>query len=156
MSPVDPYDRLRPSTDIEECECEVVTHLLLIIGWMSENPISCGECRREVDPERLRLTTKEVDLVAGWNVVSNSLYWLWLDSGEYEEYAKARLSDPTSQINTDGMKVAEMLSARLPTRLWYYSDTDDGTLIECPVCARPLDTNVKWGTGDCPVCKIRM
>jgi len=149
------YDKLRPWTEIEACECVSVAGLLLV-DILSDNPLHCDLCRKEVDPERLGLTIEETESVAGWRSVASALYRLWLDSGEYEEYAKARLLDPNGQVNRVGMKVAQTLSARIPTRLWLFYDTDDGTPTHCPICRNELDTDVKWGTGTCVNCRIQI
>ena len=149
------YDKLRPWTDIEACECETVEELLLV-DLLSDNPIHCGVCRREVDPERIALTTNETEAIATWFSASSALYRLWLHSGEYEQYAKERLVDPHGQINRDGRELAIALSVRLPTRLWFFHDTDDGDPAKCPICGDPLDTSVRWGTGACQPCHIQI
>jgi hypothetical protein len=109
-----------------------------------------------VDPERLELTAEETEQVARWFMQENGLYELWLASGEYEAYAKKRLLDPVGQVNRDGLATAKLLSKRIPTRLWFFSDTDDGEPTRCPICNLQLDTNVKWGTGKCTNCPIQM
>jgi hypothetical protein len=149
------YDRLRPWTEIESCECGSVSGLFLV-DLLSDNPLHCDSCRKEVDPERLALTTEETESVAGWYAAATALYQLWLDSGEYEEYAKARLLDPNGQVTRDGLKLARTLSAKVPTRLWLFRDTDDGEPTHCPICGNELDTNVKWGTGTCATCSIQI
>jgi hypothetical protein len=152
---MDAYNKLRPWTQIEACECASVKGLLLV-DLLTDNPLHCALCRKEVDPERLHLTVQETEAVARWFSVANALYRLWLDSGEYEDYAKARLLDPNGQVNRHGLQVAQTLSARLPTRLWLFHDTDDGEPTNCPVCSSELDTDVKWGTGKCPKCPIQL
>ncbi len=149
------YDKLRPWTDIESCECETVSALLLV-DLLTDNPIHCGVCRREVDPERIFLTTDETESIAGWFSASNALYRLWLHSGEYEHYAKDRLADPKGQVNVEGRRIALELSAKIPTQMWFFHDTDDSEPTTCPVCSNPLDTDVKWGTGQCRRCHIRI
>src|SRR6185295_2449533 len=139
------YDRLRPWTEIEACECAAVSGLFLV-DILSDNPLHCDFCRKEVDPERLALTMEETDSVAHWYSAANALFQLWLHSGEYEDYAKARLLDPNGQVVQDGLELAQTLSARIPTRLWLFYDTDDGTPAHCPICGDKLDTEVKWGT----------
>ncbi|MEZ6055157.1 MAG: hypothetical protein R3C01_00495 [Planctomycetaceae bacterium] len=74
------YDKLRPWTAIEACQCTAVRELLLI-DLLSDKPIHCASCRREIDPERLELTDDEVESIAGWHSVASALYRLWLDSG---------------------------------------------------------------------------
>jgi hypothetical protein len=150
---MDVYQKLRPWTQIEACECEAVTGVLLV-DLLTDNPIHCGRCRREVDPARLGLTVQETEAVASWFSVASALYRLWLNSRAYEDYAKAQLTDPQGQVNRDGVHLARMLSARLPTRLWFFRDTDDAEPTHCPLCGEALECEVKWGTGACPSCPI--
>lgn len=150
---MDPYLKLRPWTAIESCECDSVESLFLV-DLLTDNPLHCGICRREVDPERIGLTAAETEAVATWYASATSLYRLWLDSGEYEDYAKARLVDPRGQINQRGLDVAARLSTRIPTRLWFFSEVEDGTPSKCPLCEQALDTNVDWGTGCCVSCNV--
>ena len=152
---MDAYDKLRPWTQIESCQCATVNGLFLL-DQLTDNPLHCDFCRKEVDPERLQLTVEETESIARWFSAARSLYGLWLDSGEYEQYAKARLLDPNGQVNRDGLKIARALSAKIPTRLWFFHDTDDGDPIHCPLCRQKLDTNVKWGSGTCSTCRIQI
>ena len=152
---MDAYKRLRPFTDIEPCECASVNGLLLV-DILTDNPLHCDFCRKGVDPERLRLTVEETEAVARWFSAADALYRLWLDSGEYEVYAKNCLLDPKGQVNRDGLTLAKMLSAKIPTRLWFFSDTDDGEPRHCPMCLKGLDTDVKWGAGMCKSCLIHV
>jgi len=152
---IESYKKLRPWTEIESCECETINGLFLV-DILTDNPLHCDFCRREVDPERIDLTAEETDNVAGWFMQAQALYALWLESGEYEDYAKARLLDTKGQVNGDGLAVAELLSSRIPTRLWLFHDTDDGEPSNCPICDKPLDLNVKWGIGQCRTCKVQI
>src|SRR5262249_47484969 len=60
MSLTDAYGKLRPWTAIERYECASVDSLFLV-DLMTDNPIHCGVCRKEVDPERLRLSVERDD-----------------------------------------------------------------------------------------------
>ena len=155
MNLQDAYQRLRPWTDIERCECASVESLLLV-DLLTDNPIHCGYCRKEIDPERLQLTAEETHDIAHWFGAASALYRLWLDSGEYEQYAKERLLDPQGQITVAGREIARKLSEKWPTRFWFFSDTDDGEPTHCPICHNPLDEDVKWGTGCCRQCFIQI
>jgi hypothetical protein len=88
---MDSYHKLRPLTEIEACECATVNGLFLV-DILSDNPLHCDFCRKEVDPERLQLTVEETDSVANWFMAASALYRLWLHSGEYEDYAKPACS----------------------------------------------------------------
>ncbi|PIE47240.1 MAG: hypothetical protein CSA42_04655 [Gammaproteobacteria bacterium] len=122
------YDRLRPYTDIESCECKDITSLVLV-DMMTDNPIHCFECRKEIDSERLKIDNKLVDDIASWFSVFQSLYKLWFNSGEYEEYAKKKLIHKDSQVNIEGMLLAKRLSVYYPSYYWWFHDTDDGKSI---------------------------
>jgi hypothetical protein len=152
---MDAYDKLRPWTAIERCDCETITGLLLV-DLLTDNPIHCAYCRNEIEPEHIGLTTKETESIAAWISVANALYRLWLDSGAYEQYAKTQLRDPNGQVNRDGLLIAEALSAKIPTKLWFFNDADDGEPTQCPVCCKPLDKNVKYGAGMCAACRIHI
>ena len=149
------YDKLLPMTEIESCQCETVSGLLLV-DLLTDNPIHCAVCRRGVDPEQISLSSDEAEAIASWFSASSALYRLWLHSGEYENYAKERLLDPNGQINRVGREIARSLSAKIPTQMWYFHDTDDGEPSNCPVCSNPLDVSVKWGTGQCLGCFIHI
>ena len=150
---MDCYKKLRPWTEIERCECNDISALLLIYQF-TDNPICCFECRNEVDPERLGLTCEIVDQLASCFIVYGALYELWLDSGEYEVWAKKKLVDPQSQVNVKGMAVAKEMTNLIPTYFWWFLDTDDGEVTACPNCKNPLNINVKFGTGKCNQCYI--
>ena len=150
---MDIYNLLRPNTQIEACECERIRGILLV-DLLSDNPIHCIDCRNEVDPARIDLTAAETEEIVRWKSNASALYKLWLDSGEYEAYAKERLIDPEGQVNQCGLEIARTLSQKLPTWLWFFHDTDDGEPIVCPICDNPLDTDVPWGTGRCDGCRL--
>ena len=152
---MDAYQRLRPNTEIEACDCGTINGLLLV-DLLSDNPLHCDFCRKEVDPERLQLSVEETESVAAWFSVADALYRLWLDSGEYERYAKQCLLDPNGEVNRHGLAIANMLSSRIPTRMWFFSDIDDGIPTTCPICLHVLDGEVKWGSGRCQSCAIHM
>ena len=57
---MDAYQRLRPNTDIEACDCTAIRSLLLV-DLLSDNPLHCDFCRKEVAPERLQLSVEELN-----------------------------------------------------------------------------------------------
>src|SRR5688572_28459212 len=130
---MDAYSKLRPITEIERCECPAVTGLFLVY-LLFRNPICCSSCRKELDPERLGLSAPEVDAIARCFSVYGSLYKLWIDSGEYEQYAKQQLIATHGQVNLQGMQIAREMTKKMPTHYWWFCDTDDGTPESCPSC----------------------
>lgn len=150
---MDAYSKLRPQNDIERCDCASISGLVLVYLF-SRNPIHCATCRKEIDPERLGLTSGEVDEIASCFGVYEALYRLWLDSREYEDYAKTKLIDPAGQVNRDGLAIAQKLSQKWPTHYWWFHDTDDGEPTQCPSCSATLDTKIRWGAGKCDHCRV--
>ena len=109
---VDPYWQLRPAaptSDDEVCRCPAGTEVMLRDG-LSDNPLFCVACNGEVPPERLGFDARFAEEIANWLSVYDSLYRLWLDSGEYENWAATRLSDPQSQVNRTGREIVARLN----------------------------------------------
>ena len=147
------YDKLRPYRDIKACECENINSLLLV-DLISDNPIHCLQCKKEIDPEKLSLPDETVELVYSWKSVFNSLYLLWLDSGEYENWARSKLLDKDGRVNKLGQEATNALSKKLPTYLWWFWDADGGEPTHCPICKIVLNPNTKFGAGKCEECRI--
>jgi hypothetical protein len=81
----DLYWRLRPAgptPDDEICHCPAGTAVMLRDG-LSDNPLFCVACNGEVPPERLGFDERFAEEIANWLSTHDSLYRLWLDSGEY-------------------------------------------------------------------------
>ncbi len=147
------YDRLRPHTEIERCECDEITGLILV-DILTENPIHCLICKNEIDPEVLGLSVQIVDKIAGWLCVHSGLDSLWLDSGEYETWAKEKLSDKNGQVNKDGMEITKELSKIYPTYYWWFNEDDKHEPEVCPLCSEPLTKKFKHGNGECIPCRL--
>ncbi len=148
------YNRLRPFTQTEACECDQITGLLLVY-ILTRNPIHCIQCKNEIDPERLKLSAKMVDKIADWNRAYGSLYELWLDSGEYEIWAEQKLLDPKGQGNTQGMAIVKELSDQWPTYFWWFDDAAmDGEATFCPNCGEKLSEETIFEKKKCKPCRI--
>ncbi len=150
---MDNYNRLRPFTEIEACECSNITGLLLVY-ILTDNPIHCLKCKNEIDPERLMLSTRLVDKIADCFRTNGSLEELWLDSGEYEFWAKEKLLDPKGQVNIQGMSIAKELSESWPTYYWWFQDEEDGISETCPNCGENLDEEVIFEKRKCKQCRV--
>jgi len=147
------YSKLRPFTQIESCRCSEVTGLKLVY-LCSRNPIHCLTCGNEIDAERLGLSAKDVDAIAHCFATNSSLYKLWLESGAYEDFAKACLIDPLGEVNRDGMAIARRLSERWPTYYWWFQDADDDRLDRCPSCGCRFDGDATEGVMRCEQCRV--
>jgi predicted nucleic acid-binding Zn ribbon protein len=156
---MDAFQKLRPSPPTpagELCHCVSVGPMLLM-SHLSENPLLCMECRGEVPPERLNLSPDVAESVANWNHLFRAFETLWLDSGEYEEWARSILENPSSPVNARGLDVAQQLSVTVPT---YYHLFGDATLEDwkaptsCPHCGQQ-PTRVK-GWLVCEECAMEI
>ena len=147
------YDRLRPYTEIERCECSDITGLILV-DIFSENPIHCLVCKNEIDPEVLGLSVQMVDKVADWLRVRSGLNSLWLDSEEYESWAREKLLDTNGQVNRDGIEIVEELSKIFPAYYWWFNEDGKHEPEICPLCSEPLTKKFGHGNGECTPCKI--
>jgi predicted nucleic acid-binding Zn ribbon protein len=66
---------------------------------------------------------------------------LWLNSGEYEDWAKDRLLDRDGQVNRHGFEIVERLSHIAKTYyLWFRDSLDDEQPSQCPLCGAPLES----------------
>jgi hypothetical protein len=153
MSDTTNYDKLKPFTAIEYCECPQVTELLLVYMHV-DNPIYCYQCKKDVNVERLELAQSEVDELASCFSTYGSLYALWMDSGEYEDWAKTKLLDRHGQVNKAGVAIAKSLSQKIPTYYWWFHDADDADPVNCPNCDTALNTDVPNGFGKCERCCV--
>ncbi len=144
-NPTDPYFRLRPqaATGADEiCRCQQGIPVLLQ-PHLSSNPLSCGRCNLEVPPERLGFDVGLADALASWRDFHDSFYSLWLDSGEFEDWAAAQLRDPSSPVNVRGLDLARRLSVYHRCYLSWFQD--EGALesmaaTHCPRCSAALET----------------
>jgi predicted nucleic acid-binding Zn ribbon protein len=152
---MDKYQKLRPFTDLELCNCESISGIVLL-NMLTENPLHCSVCRKEIEPSRLELEPELVDEIARWSSVYNALYSLWFNSGQYENWAKEQLLNMKGQVNKLGMNLAKKLSDLYPTYYWCFFDVDDGIPEFCPNCRRQLSEDFDWGTGNCRECKIML
>jgi len=147
------YAKLRPWTESEVCECDEVNELLLVYT-LTDNPIHCYQCKGSIDPERLALSDGVVDDVASWRQVFSALYELWLNSGEYEAWAKENLLNRTGQVNVEGLAVSSVLSKQWPTYYWWFYDSDDPIPGTCPSCNTEMEASPIHGNKLCTKCRI--
>jgi hypothetical protein len=152
----DPYIKLRPRgpTPAEElCDCSSPATVMLQ-HRLTDNPIVCLSCGGEVPPERIALPPDLADTLGQWNGVYEALYTLWLDSDEYEHFARATLEDFRSSINQRGFDLAQRLNELVPCHYYVFRDAEDDYIdtSSCPRCSGPLHHRLKW--RECLPCKI--
>ena len=153
----DPYYQLKPcpATPAEDLCCCSTGRILLVRGGVSDNPIACAKCNREVRPEDVGFAQPLAQDLAFWLSFHDCFYHLWLDSGEFEVWAGDQLKDPKSTVNQRGLEVTAKLSEVSPALYWWFQDVGDEVVeprTQCPVCGESLSP-VGWAKG-CAECKV--
>jgi hypothetical protein len=144
----DPYGRLRPppaTPESEICTCALLTPVLLQ-PHLSLNPLSCARCNLEVPPDRIGFDEKVSSTLAYWQRLHDCFYFLWLDSGDFEQWAMKQLCDPLSVVNSRGVELADTISKFRRCYLWWFQEegADDWmSLKKCPRCMAPLEIRFK-------------
>jgi hypothetical protein len=70
--------------------------------------------------ERFDFDVALVDALASWRDFHDSFYHLWLDSGEFEDWAAGQLRDPSSPVNTRGLDLVRRLGIHHRCCLWWF------------------------------------
>ena len=139
----DPYFKLRPPLETpqdEICSCTEVKPIKLMVA-LGYNPIYCIDCNLEVAPESLGINEQLVELLARWRSLHDSIDRLWLDSGEYEGWAKEQLEDIHSPVNQRGLALRADIETVRRCYYWYFQDQSvDGyePISRCPHCHQPM------------------
>lgn len=153
----DPYWKLRPPppmSDADLCSCTGAPPILLQ-AHLTSNPLSCIACILEVPPERLGFSDAFAERLASWQRFHDCSYLLWLDSGEFEAWARVQLEDPASPVNGRALElVSELRALRLAYYWWFQAtgEEDFQPLSRCPVCEATLAE--RYGRHLCEECSI--
>ncbi len=137
------YHKLRPpraSPEDELCLCADSPPIKLMCT-LGQNPTHCMNCNLEVRPEVLKPDPPTVDAIAYWLWIYDAIDRSWLDSAEYEEWAREQLSDISSPVNIRGRDVQQDLNNVRRCYYWYFQDQsadDYEPISSCPSCGRPM------------------
>jgi hypothetical protein len=129
----------------------------MLVDRLTKNPLFCVECNREMPPERLGFDANFAQEIAHWLSVYDSLYRLWLDSGEYEAWAAARLLDALGQVNQAGLEIVRRLNDVVPAFYWWFTDTEAAEEVHrsaCPLCSGALTDYEGRNFRACAACHI--
>jgi hypothetical protein len=150
----DPYYKLRapsgPASD-ELCACKDSPPLVLQ-AHLAFNPVVCVRCRGEVEPSTLGFGAELADKLYQWQAFHDCFYILWLDSGEFEAWAKAQLLAPNSPVNVRALDVVRELARFRQSYYWWFVDSCDPAIESCPRCGGELAT--LEGDHVCNACAI--
>jgi hypothetical protein len=140
----DPYFKLRPAPHPppdELCQCPGPPPIKVMTA-LSNSPLHCIRCNLEIPPERLAFPGSLVEDIAEWRNVAGAFEHLWLDSREYEAWAKQELETITSAVNQRGLALCNNINAIHPCYYNYFQDqsVDDFLPITlCPNCGEKLE-----------------
>ncbi len=157
VSQNDIYAALGPIdyTSEDMCSCGSVSSLVLQDCLIS-NPLYCGTCFGEVPPACIPLPEDLVRPIAQWRDIYRSLYFLWLDSGDYAAWASEQLSDIAGQIHSMGRNIADRLTKEgHPCYYRWFIPHPESSPSNCPLCGQSLQE--AWpGRADrcCRPCRI--
>ncbi len=153
----DDYRRLRPmrATPADElCHC-AGTPDLMPQEHLSANPIACFDCAREVPPERIGYPSALAEQLARWRSFQYCVYYLWLDSAEFEAFARAALEDPHSVLNPRSFAMVRALNDVRRTYLYWFQHigkADFVRLTHCPNCTQRLTLDTaRWVCQPCAI-----
>ncbi len=153
----DPYWRMRPAgpTPADEiCSCPDDPPVVLQ-EHLSEVPLACLWCNGEVPLERLGFSEELAERISLWRSLEAALAALWLDSGEYEQWAQAQLENPRGAVNVRGREIVRELNDFRRAYYWWFVDTPSGDcepLTACPLCGRELTW--AYGSTVCDPCSV--
>ena len=154
----DPYLKLRPTPPVpedERCSCSGQPAIVLVGSFIACNPIRCFDCWGEVDPAAIGFPEALAEAIAFWNRMYGSIDYLWLESRDYEEWARTELFSPERPPNSRGLLLQKELANYRKCYYWWFQDTgmeDFRPLSRCPVCRRALVQCPKRRI--CEVCRI--
>lgn len=153
----DPYWKLRPASATpadELCVCQDKPPLV-VQDHLSPVPLACLRCNGEILPEKIGFSADLAEKLAFWRTFHRAFETLWLDSGEYESWARSELERPDSPVNVRGRQVAAELNKHRRTYFWWFQDTtadDFSPLSSCPLCSGALVES--FGKLVCNPCSV--
>jgi hypothetical protein len=139
----------------EVCRCPCVEAVMLC-DRLGANPLYCMMCNGEVFPERLGFDIRLAEAIASWRFIHRSLYWLWLESGEYDAWAAQQLADPQGEVHRAGRDVVRRLNETVRAYYWWFQDSDDdhAPANRCPLCRGELLPCGDWPFRKCEDCSL--
>jgi len=156
MKPIEKLKPMPPTPEEEMCHCKRKGPILLRSA-LGPFPFYCMECNGEIPIEELQIDDCLAEEVAQWLAVHDSLFYLWLDSDEYEAWAKERLLDVKGKVNVEGLRIAREFDKQRETFFWFFQDTDDESYVapkECPFCKKTLKQYGSKNFQICSSCKV--
>jgi len=140
-----------PADEVCHCSEQTAMHLRY---ESKEFPLFCTDCTGQILPSALRVTEDLAQQILDWRTVYAALYELWLDSSDYEAFARSALLDPAGEVNGRGLALARKLSEQRATYYWWFSDDADSAPVQCPLCHAPMVEHATRRFHFCDTCHI--
>jgi hypothetical protein len=122
-----------------------------LLSRLSANPLCCFTCTGEVAPETLGLSDAEQEAIAHWRALHDSVYQLWLDSADYEDWARGELERTDGPVHVRGRAVRAVLSGHVDALYGWFCG-EKASPRACPLCGQRLVAQPHWLTcGGCAV-----
>lgn len=140
----------------ESCLCDSRIPIRLM-ATPSRNAISCMKCNLVVDNTGLHLSTTDRKSLVKWRKTYWNIYSLWLDSGEYEDWAAEKLQSFQGQVNSEGRQLARRILGRGPCFYWLFWDETNELAYprKCPSCQRDWSASpFRSGESICKSCRL--
>jgi len=133
------FSKLKPPKETPEteiCKCSGKSPIVLQ-STLTYNPIACADCNLEVDIIQFTFSKELIHKIASWRNFHDCFYRLWLDSKEFEDWAKEQLSNPNSPVNKRGLAIKNEIGRSYECFYWWFVDHSSECykpLLECPNC----------------------
>ena len=154
---MDKYFKLRPeekTPDSEICKC-IGRPPIVLQGSVTCNPIVCADCNLEIEVNQLNFDIKTIEEIANWRNFHYCFFNLWLDSGEFETWAKEKLTLSESPVNRRALALLEKIRISYDCFYWWFvdnSEDDFQPILDCPNCGKELIIRVNKFNTDTRVC----
>ena len=147
-----------PTPPDEICQCGGGKPVKLMCA-LTSNPIRCIDCNLEIEPSLLPLTESVTRGIAYWRHLYDAIDRLWLDSREYEAWARSQLSDINSPINRTGLEARAALDPLRRCYYWLFQDEsveDFQPITQFPICGAAFlqEFDASWPQSRCETCSI--
>ena len=140
----------------KSCHCSNDVPVILQ-GSLPESPLNCMQCKTPVSLEDVSVSDELADAINKWGQLYSSLFTLWRDSGEYQEWAKQKLLDEAGSINLEGLKLAQQYNVMRKAYYWMFRDNSDKDYVQpqhCPFCGASMVPILENDFKVCHDCRV--
>jgi len=129
---------------------------IVLQSTLTNNPIACADCNLEVNLSQLNLSNELTDEIRVWQNKFDSLFKIWLDSGDQEKQVLEQLSRSDSEVNKIGLTVNRNINQTHECYYWWFVDNSDENSLKlqsCPNCSADLTQRQNKFNADTRVCR---